>query len=295
MICAYDGHMRIRRVISLCLAVIFLGLAGCEIQGPIKGPLSSQQLAARLAKDARIILPGKAKRPYPTVLFFHGCGGVHANANEWAKGFAQVGFATIVVDSLKPRGMKNPQKVDQICKGHILPGSDRAADVLAMIGWARKQSWANKNEIYVVGWSHGGWAVLEFLARDVAHTPLPGTRNVPASVNADLRAVKGAILFYPYCGPASKAAQSGLKYLPPTLMMLAGKDRVVSTPACIKLANSQMKRGWPVITKVYDRARHSFDTPLKADGTLNPDFSKAATGRSMHDIVKFLQKVKTLN
>lgn len=294
MVPDYDRRMRIRHVISLCLAVILFGLAGCEVQKPIKGPLHTNDLTNRLAKHARIVLPGKTKPPYPTVLFFHGCGGVHTNAMDWARGFTHIGYAAVIVDSLKPRGLADPLTVNKICKGLVLPGSDRAADVLTMIGWARKQSWANKNEIYLAGWSHGGWAVLEFLARDVTKTPLPGTRNVPRSAAADLAAVKGTMLFYPYCGEFSKPAQDGLVSFKPSLMMLAGKDRVVSTPACLKLANDQIQRGWPVLTKVYQNARHSFDVPLKVSGLPNPDFSKAATGKSMKDIVDFLIKVKAL-
>ncbi len=295
MVRDYDGRMCLRRLIPLLMAAVLFGLAGCEVQKPLKGQVTSNQLSARLAKHAKVILPTKVKPPYPTVLLFHGCGGVHSNAEAWANGFASIGFAAVIVDSLTTRGMNNPIAVDKVCKGFALTGTQRSADVLAMIGWARKKGWAKKDEIYLAGWSHGGWAVLSYLSQDVTATRLPGLRNIPNTAKADAASVSGVMLFYPHCGAFSKSAKSNFTRPTPLLMMLAEKDRVVSVQDCLALHARLVKQRWPALAKVYPRARHSFDVPEKANGERNPEFSKAATGKSMKDIMDFLIKVKALN
>ncbi|MCV0424706.1 MAG: hypothetical protein K5905_04490 [Roseibium sp.] len=43
--------------------------------------------------------------PHPALILLHGCGGIHQSHFDWAAHFNQQGFATLVVDSFRPRSL----------------------------------------------------------------------------------------------------------------------------------------------------------------------------------------------
>src|SRR5262249_30699692 len=182
--------------------------------------------------------------PFPAVILLHGCSGVRSKDRGWAEAFRQQGYVAVVVDSLSGRGITSPADRRKVCLGLDLWGSTRAADLLASLEYIRALPFVDRTRIAVVGWSHGAWAALDFLA----------------STSADaVTGVRAVVAFYPYCGIASVAHWRGLRVDIPLLMLLAEGDTMVSTGDCLRLAAGEAGRGHAVTTKVYPEVNHVFD------------------------------------
>lgn len=188
--------------------------------------------------------------PRPAVLLFHGCGGVKPSLPRRAKEFVQQGYVALIVDSFNGRGID----WERVCDGLEMFGDQRAADVLAGLEYARTHPRIDPERLFIVGYSHGGWAVLESLAYGDA---LPrGLRDAPADPLAGLR---GAITWYPYCGPGTRFS-SGWESPVPVLMLLAAEDEITPPEPCVDVAKRQLARSQPVDWQVFEKVSHSFDT-----------------------------------
>jgi dienelactone hydrolase len=225
-----------RLPLVLCL-VALLGGAGC---GVLPRPDALQPI---LRPHDSVYRPA-GEGPFPALILLHGCAGVRRKDTQWAEAFRQQGYVALVVDSLSGRGITTWEERRRICLGLDLWGSTRSGDLLATLAHLRSMPDVNAERIGVVGWSHGAWAALDFLASasgDMAH---------------GLRAV---VAFYPYCGIASRARWRGFALDVPVLMLLAEADSIVSPGSCLSLAEGQQQRGRPVIAKLYPEVGHAFD------------------------------------
>jgi dienelactone hydrolase len=198
----------------------------------------------------------------PVVLALHGCGGLYAssgklrgqlNLRHQAMGqmLQAQGYHVVFPDSLTARGEKS------ICVQPIgsrkITQRERRADALGALDWARNQPWADPARVAVLGWSHGGSAVLA--ATDATHSQVNAKQRLPFAT---------ALAFYPGCSdPLAKS------YLPNTdLALFLGQDDDWTPPKpCIALAEQLQKdsaqTGKAVELNVYAGAVHDFDTPLQ--------------------------------
>jgi dienelactone hydrolase len=119
--------------------------------------------------------------------------------------------------------------------------TERRRDALAAMQWVAAQSWAQPPKIALLGWSHGGSAVLA--ATDAGH----------AEVVAQAVKPKLAIAFYPGCGAARKA-----HYQPNTrlALFLAAKDDWTPPGPCVELGKLLGAE-----VNVYADSYHDFDNP----------------------------------
>lgn len=194
----------------------------------------------------------------PVVIALHGCGGLYAsagarkgllNARHQAMGqmLQAQGYHVIFPDSLTAR------REDSICVQKIgtrnITQRERRADALGALAWVRQQLWADAKRVAVLGWSHGGSAVLA--ATDVGK---------PASPEAPF---KTAIAFYPGCADAVRQG-----YQPNTsITLFLGADDDWTPPApCVAMAqqlqSSASQHGQAVELHIYPGAVHDFDNPL---------------------------------
>ena len=186
-------------------------------------------------------------------MLLHGCAGVRRKDMQWAEAFRDQGYVALVVDSLSGRGITTREDRRKICAGRDLWGSTRAGDLLASLAYVRTLPFVDHERIAVVGWSHGAWAALDFLA----------------SASTDMvRGLRAVVAFYPYCGAVSRAHWRGFRVDVPVLMLLAEADTMVSPASCLKLAEAQAERGRSVTTKVYPEVGHVFDW-LESPATLD--------------------------
>jgi dienelactone hydrolase len=192
-------------------------------------------------------------KPRATVVALHGCGGLYATEGSRKGRFSArhqsmvdrlvvQGYAVVFPDSLTPRG------VTQLCTQK--PGErrvglgERRRDALATLNWVATQSWGNASRIALLGWSHGGSAVLE--ATDGAQQEVV-EQPIKAAV---------AIAFYPGCTRSLKSAYQANTRL---LILLGALDDWTPPAPCIELGRSVGAQ-----VQVYPESYHGFDNPVGA-------------------------------
>ena len=93
--------------------------------------------------------------PFPAVVVMHGCDGVNENTRRWAQRLVGWGYAALVVDSFRSRGLSN------VCnRGSMLPASVRAGDAVQAKTYLSGLPNIAKSRIGLIGFSHGGWSAL---------------------------------------------------------------------------------------------------------------------------------------
>ena len=220
-----------------------------------KRPIADQ--AAFLEPHITVTRPEAATGSDPVMLIFSGCGGVRPHHADWARIASEEGYIGIVVDSMTPRGFSREEAQARVCSGTALWGRERASDVMAMMHYVQTLDGADPARIVLFGQSHGAWAVMDLMAMDFGR--LAPTGLWPRPDPAVLAAVKGTILFYPYCGTFSLSPDHPWRMQPPTLMVLAENDTVVSPLACREVATRMESDGVPIVVDSYSDAGHSFD------------------------------------
>lgn len=222
----------------------------------------------RAAWAERLLTGAEVTRPFglgplPTVLHFHGCGGLRPFERRYAARARQAGYAVVTVDSFKPRGISRLSGSLTVCTGLQLHGSERAADVYAMYDWVRNQNWADPQRIVLAGWSHGAWTVMDALAMGEAARRFTHLADLPPR---PLMGLAGAILVYPYAGFPSMTRQRGWQGEKPRVFgLLAGKDHVVGTRYPAAALDRLERDGLRVDRLVFPDATHAFDDEGASD------------------------------
>lgn len=212
--------------------------------------------------------------PKGTVIALHGCGGLYATRGprkgviapptgfalppEGASGFEAArhrlnprhqamaellvaqGYAAVFPDSLTPRG--ESELCTQKIGSRKIDQTERRADALATLAWVATQPWAQPGRIALLGWSHGGSAVLS--ATDLKRADVRSQAVRPAL----------AIAFYPGC---SAALKSGYQPSAPLLLMLGEKDDWTPPGPCIELGKAVQAE-----VNIYPDSYHDFDNPV---------------------------------
>ena len=233
----------LRLALLLCLSLLALTSSAAEPTQVSFASLDGTPIKAWLFQP-----PERARG---TVLALHGCGGLYARAgtrqgqlNARHQAMADMllaqGYAVLFPDSLTSRG------VTQICTQRIgsrlITQTERRQDALAGMNWVAAQPWANSSRVALLGWSHGGSAVLS--ATDAKHVQVAAQSVKP----------RVAIAFYPGCSAARKAG-----YQPNTqlVMLLGALDDWTPPEPCVALGK---ELGAEV--HVYADSYHDFDNPV---------------------------------
>jgi dienelactone hydrolase len=252
-------------------ALVLVGAAALPV-GAVTGVPQQVQFQSLdgTAITASLYLPDGP--PKGSVIALHGCGGLYAtrgprvgklNARHEAMAAMLVahGYAAIFPDSLTPRGEK--ELCTQTIAGRRIGLIARRADVLGALDWVAAQSWARPDRIALLGWSHGGSAVLA--ATDLAR---PQVRNHP--VRPAL-----AIAFYPGCG---SVLTSGYQPSAPLVLMLAELDDWTAPGPCIDLGKAAGAE-----VNVYRDSYHDFDNPAATAVRLRADVPNGVnSGQGVH-------------
>ena len=197
------------------------------------------------------LTPGNSQTSRGTVIALHGCGGLYAttgsrkgqlNARHQAMADLLVaeGYTAVFPDSLTPRG--ETELCTQKIGSRRIDQTERRADVLGTLVWVAAQPWAQPNRIALLGWSHGGSAVLS------------ATDNNRADVRGQAAKPIVAVAFYPGC---AAAVRSGYKPSAPLVLMLGEKDDWTPPAPCIALGKDVGAE-----VNVYADSFHDFDNPV---------------------------------
>jgi dienelactone hydrolase len=220
----------------------------------------SADWGVKVANASKVFKPS-GPGPFPVALILHGCGGKTPFLEAYAQVAVEAGWAAVVVDSLKPRGMSTMDGKLFVCTGMALQGLKRSGDIFAMLAWLEGQPWADSERVFLAGWSHGGWSIMDGYAIGVNAARATGI------VDADpvkLRTrVKGALLVYPYAAYPSLTSSRGWGVqgfvAPKVFSVIGGKDQVVGSKYPRHALDRLSRDGLAVDTVFYADATHAFD------------------------------------
>jgi dienelactone hydrolase len=172
------------------------------------------------------------------VVVLHGCDGMGPHYRDWARQIAEWGYAALLVDSFRPRGFT------EVCnRGMLVPPEVQARDAFDAAAYLRKRLQAPSALIGVIGFSHGGWAVLKAVLAGVVR-------------GADEPPFAAAVAFYPGCDPPGSALETD------TLILIGDADEWTPVARCARWRDMAQPNGHVLQMKVYPGALHSFDALL---------------------------------
>jgi dienelactone hydrolase len=251
------------------LVVLVLGLAV-----PAQASAETlQQRVARLEPHFTVTRPEGAGRA-PVVIMLHGCGGPRPFTEGMARVAADAGAAVVQVDSFAPRRISRIAAFATVCTGAQLQGRERAGDLYAALAWTRRQSWADPKRIVAMGWSHGGWTIMDALALRSGAEMARATRidDLPAE---PLEGLAGTMIVYPYASVGSYAGRRDWRMAPQSVAVLCGRDYIVGTPR--GPLERQRARGAPIDIHFFEDCTHAFEDEHAEDPRVR--YNPAATQR----------------
>ena len=125
----------------------------------------------------------------------------------------------LIVDSFRPRGMNS------ICNhGMLVPPQLQALDGFNAAIYLRTQPNVSGERIGVIGFSHGGWAVLKAVLADLVS-------------QASTKPFVAAVAFYPGCDPPRSALQTD------TLILMGEADDWTPVDRCARWRDAVEKNG----------------------------------------------------
>jgi len=215
-------------------------------------------IAARWAKlEPHIQVVGPDDdRPRPTVLLFHGCGGLRAHLPRYAEAAKATGWRAVIVDSYAPRGWSRAFTLTAVCTGLALRGYERAGDVLAAIHGISQRSDVDSSQLVLAGWSHGGWSIMEMMSE----TPAPRRMGVANPGIVDLSGVKAVWLAYSYIGAWAFNRMKPWRLHPRVFALTAGRDHL-TTVRNAERVNAMIRAGGAEVESWVVDGTHAFDEP----------------------------------
>lgn len=222
-----------RRAFLLLLLCAAPAVVRAQVFDPAKvGPPGSNA-------PAELFMPQGA-RPTAAVVVLHGCDGVSPHYREWARRLADWGYAALLIDSFRPRGFT------QICnRGMLVPPEAQARDAFDGAAYLRAAPQVRARRVGIIGFSHGGWAVLKAVLAGIVRRP-------------DEPPFAAAVAYYPGCDPRDPP---GHPLDTDTLILIGDADDWTPAPGCARWRDAVQTNGHVLQMKVYPGARHGFDAP----------------------------------
>lgn len=218
--------------------------------------------------------------PFPVVMMLHGCGGPRPFIEDMADVAVSAGAAALVIDSFAHRRISRVAAYATVCTGARLQGRERAGDLYAAVAWARTQNWIDASKIAAIGWSHGGWTIMDALAlRSGAEMArATGISDLPPE---PLEGLAGAMLVYPYTGVGSLVGRRPWRINPRGAAIIAQYDLIVGQSRTA--LEHQRARGASIDIVHFENATHAFEDAYAADVRVR--YNPAATARE-HDLLR---------
>ncbi len=239
-------------------------------------PLSSA--VERLRPHVEVRLPTDAAGPVPAVLLLSGCGGLRQVQADYAEALNAAGLAAVVVDSFALRGIGRNGARLTVCTGARMWGQVRAADLFAALEIVRADPRLDAERLALVGWSHGGWTILDALSFAAEAAPPPGLEALP---EAPLRGVRASLLVYPYCGAPVRARERPLPPGTPVTALLVSEDLIAPAEDCQALLEARRREGAAADYVLREGLTHAFDAPDQPpDPRMRYDAEAAAASRA---------------
>jgi dienelactone hydrolase len=225
---------RTRPIVALAIL-----LFGCMLAGVLAAraqPVFSMATVGgpRSGQAAELFLP-EGRGPFPAMVVLHGCDGIGPHYRNWARRLRSWGYAALLVDSFGSRGFR------EVCAhGRDVPPEAQAADAFRAAAWLRTRPDIVPGRVGVIGFSHGGWAVLKAVLADAP----------PAGVAA----FAVAIAFYPGCERPTAPLITDM------LILIGADDDWTPPERCARWIKTVNRNGHALEMLTYPGAVHAFDT-----------------------------------
>jgi dienelactone hydrolase len=245
-----------------------------------------EQRIARLEPHFTIARPETASGRVPVVLMLHGCGGQRPFQDDVADATVRAGAAAVQIDSYAPRRIGRAAAIATVCTGMRLHGRERAGDLYATVAWAQRQDWVDPERIVAIGWSHGGWTIMDALALRTG-AEMERATGLTGLADEPLTGLSGAMIVYPYAGVGTYAGQRDWRMLPRTIAIVAEHDYIVGPTR--RTLERQRARGAPLDIHVFENATHAFEDEHAEDPRVR--YNPAATAREhamLRDLIEAL-------
>ena len=190
----------------LCRTLLLFTFLGWTV-GPINSQVFDPAKVGPPLSNAPAELylpPGTA--PAGAIVVLHGCNGVGLHDREWTRRLAGWGFAALLIDSFGPRGFREVGN-----RGRLVPPEAQARDAFDGAAYLRAAPEVSAARVGVIGFSHGGWAVLKAVLAGVVR-------------QASEPAFAAAVAYYPGCDPLTSALETD------TLILIGDADDWTSPP-----------------------------------------------------------------
>ncbi|MDB5469420.1 MAG: dienelactone hydrolase-like protein [Caulobacter sp.] len=220
---------------------------------------------ARLEPQAAMHGPADSDKR-PVALLFHGCGGVQAHLDDYAAEATRAGWRSVIVDSFAPRGWSRAYGLSFVCTGTQFWGFERAGDVLATLYGMGQRDDVDASRIVLVGWSHGGWAIMDLMTMPLAG---PAEARIGGAGPGLLDGVKGAFLSYPYVNFGTRGTKRDWLYKPKVMGVIARRDHL-GAPKLHEAAYARARAGGCEVETVIVEGTHAFDQPQEMLIGLSP-------------------------
>ena len=289
---AFMNMHLVYKILALALALIVLALGSSATSNATGLSIERRTLDEQIAlilNHTDIRIPENAESPVPTLIMFHGCGGLRDVQEDYARAALESGYGVMIVDSLSARNIGRFGALSQVCAALRLWGQERSADIHAALAIAAHDNRIDADNLALIGWSHGGWTVLDALGYS-GDNVLP-----PALSEGDARLpdrVKAAILIYPYCGFPVRAKGSELDPAIPVHAILAEHDLIAPNRDCRHTLQRAREAGVTVDMEVWPGITHAFDEPNQP---VDPrmEYNADAAARARAHIVNILDQTFT--
>lgn len=194
----------------------------------------------------RLFLPAaaSARKPVPAVVLVHGSGGISPGREmEYGALLAAEGYAALVIDYYRPRGMT--ETTPYLTKTLGVTEFDAAADAYAALRVLNGHPAIDPKRVAVMGFSYGGMAVR--IAIDA---------RVRAALAPDLAPFAAHVDFY---GPCFQEFHIRHTTGAPLLSLRGGEDASNDLVACAAREAELRQAGSPVSAVIYAQAGHAWE------------------------------------
>jgi dienelactone hydrolase len=208
--------------------------------------------------------PDAAAGGFPAVIALHGCDGMYgtlasrrdrlsARHQAMADLLVAEGYAVLFPDSFNPRGRR------EVCtlpvSKQTITQANRRLDVLGALEYLRTRDDIAKQRIALLGWSHGGSAVLATM-----NARAPTVNAFRAHLADPDTFFLTAIAFYPGCY-ASLRDRAGFAPAASLSIFIGEADDWTSVKPCVELGRQMATQGEPLEVHTYPNTHHGFDAP----------------------------------
>ena len=213
--------------------------------------------------SALYFTPDRAAGGFPAVVVLHGCDGMYSRLagrrdrltrrhQAMADLLLAEGYAVLFPDSFNPRGRRAICALER--SEQTITQENRRLDVLAALDYLRTRLDVARGRVALIGWSHGGSAVLATMNR--RH---PAVERYLAGHASD-GFFRTAIAFYPGCFESLRT-RYGYAPAAPVRIFIGDSDDWTSAKPCVALGEAMEAMDLPLHVTAYPATYHGFDTP----------------------------------